>query len=105
MLKEYKFKEIMKEKIFKKIKLTTTNVIFYMVILYTGVSYIQQEFRINEYDTQIKEYEQKIETQKEILNELKKEIKEKNTYDVMEELARKQGYIKPSEKIYVDIND
>ncbi len=100
-----------KEEIIEKLKkinlrqkITVVNVIFYGMIIYAVINCVGQEFKLREYDRKIERYEENIATQKEILSEYKSKIKEQNTEEIMEELARKQGYIKPSEKIYIDIN-
>lgn len=86
-------------------KITVVTVVFYGILMYAITSVISQEFKLREYDSDIEEYKDKIASQNEILQDYKNKKDTQNSDDIMEELARKLGYVKPSEKLYIDVNN
>lgn len=88
-----------------KIKLNYTRVCLILVILYFCVTFIQQQFKLNEYNIQIESLNNTIDSVNQDIVETNSKLDVAATDEYKESVARsKLGLIKSYEKIFVDIN-
>lgn len=87
-----------------KIRIDFTRLILSAVSIYFVICFSCQQIKLNQYRRQKEITEQGILKQKETLKKLEEEMKSENSDELLEKKARELGYIKPNEKIFVDIN-
>ena len=88
----------------KKYSVDYLRVILVLVFAYFSVTFIRQQFEINEYDLQIKSIEQEITYAKNKTEELKEVEGKVNDSEYIEYIARNElGLVKPYEKIFIDV--
>lgn len=80
--------------------------IFFAVFMaYFAYTMYNQQVQINKYNSQIAMYNQDISTTDKLTTYYKSQASNMQTDDFIEKMAReKLGYVKPYEKIFVDIN-
>lgn len=89
----------------KRYSVDYLRVILLVVLVYFSVTFVRQQFEINEYDVQIKSIQEDIQYAKEKTNELKEVENKVNDADYIEQVARTEfGLVKPYEKIFIDVN-
>ncbi|MEG0073870.1 MAG: hypothetical protein RR922_04160 [Clostridia bacterium] len=103
MLEKEREKQRLERKRIKS-KFSVLNVIFLGVLIYGIVTLIQQEFMLTQYEDSIAMHKQYIADEQENLNNNKREKEQEKNDKTMERLARNLGYVKPSEKLFIDIN-
>ncbi|MEG2484518.1 MAG: hypothetical protein RSB51_03490 [Clostridia bacterium] len=103
MLEKEREKQRLERKRIKS-KFSVLNVIFLSVLIYGIVTLIQQEFMLTQYEDSIAMHKQYIADEQENLNNNKREKEQEKNDKTMERLARNLGYVKPSEKLFIDIN-
>ncbi len=78
-------------------------IILIIVLSYGLYVYISQEKILNNYNSEIKEYNEKIESAKIKKNELEKTMQDLNSVNLIEETAReKLDMYLPDEKVFID---
>ena len=89
----------------KKIKVDYVRVILIITLIYFSVTFISQQLTINDYEVKVSSVKEDINDTKAKIEELK-EVKTKvNDADYIEQVAREElGLVKPYEKIFVDVN-
>lgn len=76
-----------------------------LVVIYFCVMFISQQFTINESKKKIAELEREIESVKEESNKLREEIKNSESRETIEGIARDElGLVYPDERKYIDSN-
>ena len=83
--------------------------IIHIAILVFGVYFVytlvQQQIQINKYNSQIEMYSADIKTKKELTEYYNSQKGNTKTDEYIENVARENlGYVKPYEKIFVDVN-
>lgn len=100
MKKVHKKAYVKKEK--KNVILHLFSFIFVVYFVYTMVN---QQMQINKYDSQIDMYSSDIASKKELIEYYKNQKTNIQTDEYIESVARDTlGYVKPYEKIFVDVN-
>ena len=80
-------------------------VILVVALVFFSVTFIKQQFQINEYNVQIKSIEQDVVHAKEKTTELKAVEDKVSDSEYIEEIARTEfGLVKPYEKIFIDVD-
>ena len=89
----------------KKYKLDYLRVILIVALVFFSITFVKQQFAINEYNVQINSIEQDIATAREKTIELKSVQDKVNDDEYIEQVARNElGLVKPYEKIFVDVD-
>ena len=89
----------------KKYRVDYLRVILVVAFVFFSFTVIKQQFKINEYDVQIKSIQQDIDDAKEKTIELKAVQDKVNDDEYMEQVARNElGLVKPYEKIFIDVD-
>lgn len=87
-----------------KIRIDFVRLIFSIISIYFVICFTYQQIELNYYKSQRQRTEEGIRKQTEVLKKYKKEIESENTDELLEKKARDLGYVKPNEKIFIDIN-
>lgn len=89
----------------KSKKINLFKVFFAVFMAYFVYTAYNQQVQINKYNSQISMYKQDISTTNKLTSYYKSQASNMQTDDFIEKMAReKLGYVKPYEKIFVDIN-
>ena len=89
----------------KKYKVDYLRVILVVALVLFSITFVKQQFQINEYDVQINSIEQDIATAKEKVEQLKSVQDKVNDDEYIEQVARNElGLVKPYEKIFIDVD-
>ena len=93
------------KKIKRKYKVDYVRVILIVALVFFSVTFVKQQFQINEYNVQINSINQDIAEAKERTEELKSVEAKVNDSEYIEEVARAElGLVKPYEKIFIDVD-
>lgn len=89
----------------KKFKFSFLKLFFVVGFIYFVYTLYNQQIQINKYNSQISMYQSDIDNNKKLTDYYKSEKANIQTDKYIEDVAREQlGYVKPYEKIFVDIN-
>ncbi len=94
----------------QKLKKQTKRINYFRIITVFIVAYFlytmyNQQIQINKYNSQIAMYSSNIESTQEKIDDYKSQESSISTDEYMEKVAREQlGYVKPYEKIFIDVN-
>ncbi len=91
----------------KKNQLSSRSVIVivlcFVLLLYMGIRFVKAQSEINAKEAQLTELESVNESLVAENDELEAAIKDGDKDELVEKYARKKGYVKPDERVYVDI--
>ena len=94
-----------KKQIKKKYKVDYVRVILVVALIFFSITFVKQQFQINEYNVQINSVEKDIADSKEKTEQLKSVQYMVNDDEYVEQVARNElGLVKPYEKIFIDID-
>lgn len=89
----------------KRYRVDYLRVILVVALVFFSVTFVKQQFQINEYNVQINSIKQDIAEAKEKTIELKSVENKVNDSEYIEEIARTElGLVKPYEKIFIDVD-
>lgn len=89
----------------KKYKVDYLRVILIIGFIYFAVTFVRQQFRINEYNVKIESTKQDIASAENKIEELKDKKGKVNDSEYIEKIAREEfGLVKPYEKIFIDVD-
>lgn len=89
----------------RKIKVDYLRVILIIVLVYFSVTFVRQQLSINEYNVKLKSVKEDISETKAKIDELKDIETKVDDSEYIERIAREElGYVKPYEKIFIDVN-
>ena len=89
----------------KKFKKIAKIIILIILIIYVGLTFINQQKTLNQYQTETSTYSKQLETAKETNDELTKTKENVNSPEYIEEVAReKLDMYLPNERVYIDMN-
>ena len=89
----------------RKIKVDYLRVILIIVLVYFSITFVRQQLSINEYNVKIKSVKEDITETKAKIDELKDIETKVDDSEYIEQVAREElGYVKPYEKIFIDVN-
>lgn len=89
----------------KKKKNGLVHVLFICFMVYFTYTFIDQQVQINKYDSQIKMYRADIKAKKDLTEYYNNQKGSTNSDEYIENVARESlGYVKPYEKIFIDVN-
>ena len=89
----------------KRYKVDYLRVILVFALVFFSITFVKQQFKINEYDVQINSIEQDIAEAREKTAELKTVEDKVNDSQYIEDIARNElGLVKPYEKIFIDVD-
>lgn len=89
----------------KRYKVDYLRVILIVALVFFSITFVKQQFQINEYNVQISSIEQDIAEAKEKTVKLKAVEDKVNDSEYIEEIARTElGLVKPYEKIFIDVD-
>lgn len=93
------------KKVKKRYKVDYVRVILIVSLVFFSITFVKQQFEINEYNIQINSIEQDIAEAKEKTEELKSVENKVNNAEYIEQVARNElGLVKPYEKIFIDVD-
>lgn len=78
-------------------------VLCFVILLYMGIRFVKAQSEINAKEAQLTELESIEESLVAENEELEAAIKDGDKDELVEKYARKKGYVKPDERVYVDI--
>lgn len=87
-----------------KINIDFVRLGFSIAVIYFVISFCYQQRELNYYKSQKDIYIKGIKEQQETLKKYDEQKNQENTDEIMENYARDLGYVKPYEKIFIDIN-
>ena len=89
----------------KKYKVDYLRVILVVSLVFFSITFVKQQFEINEYNVQINSIKEDIADAKEKTTELKAIETKVNDSEYIEQVARTElGLVKPYEKIFIDVD-
>ncbi len=89
----------------KRKKIRLFNVVVVAFVVYFIYTFCDQQIQINNYDSKIETYKADIENKEKLVEYYKGKKTNIETDEYIEEVARENlGYVKPYEKIFVDVN-
>ena len=89
----------------RKIKVDYLRVLLIIVLVYFSVTFVRQQLSINEYNVKLKSVKEDISETKAKIDELKEIETKVDDSEYIERIAREElGYVKPYEKIFIDVN-
>ena len=89
----------------KRYKVDYLRVILVVSLVLFSITFIKQQFKINEYNVQINSIKEDIADAKSQTEELKSVKDKANDSEYIEEIARSEfGLVKPYEKIFIDVD-
>lgn len=89
----------------KRYKVDYLRVILLVALVFFSITFVKQQFQINEYNVQISSIEQDIATAKEKTEQLSLVKDKVNDDEYIEQVARNElGLVKPYEKIFIDVD-
>lgn len=89
----------------KKYKVDYLRVILVVALVFFSITFVKQQFQINEYNVQIGSIQEDIASAKEKTQELKAVETKVNDAEYIEQVARDEfGLVKPYEKIFIDVD-
>lgn len=78
-------------------------VLCFVLLLYMGIRFIKAQSEINAKQAQLTERESVLESLVASNEEVSAALEDGDKDELAEEYARKKGYVKPDERVYVDI--
>lgn len=95
----------MNNKVKKRYKVDYLRVTLIIALVFFSITFVKQQFEINEYNVKINSIKEDIATAKEKTTELKSVENKVNDSEYIEEVARTEcGLVKPYEKIFIDVD-
>jgi len=95
----------MNSKIIKRYKVDYVRVILVIALVFFSITFVKQQFEINEYNVKINSIKEDIESAKQKTAELKSVENKVNDSEYIEQIARTElGLVKPYEKIFIDVD-
>ena len=92
-------------KIKKRYSVDYLRVILVVALVLFSITFVKQQFEINEYNVQINSLKEDIASAKEKTEELKAVENKANDSEYIEQVARTElGLVKPYEKIFIDVD-
>ncbi len=89
----------------KRYKVDYLRVILVVALIFFAITFVKQQFEINEYNVKINSIKQDIESAKQKTAELKSVENKVNDSEYIEQIARTElGLVKPYEKIFIDVD-
>lgn len=89
----------------KRKKLNLFNFLVFVFMVYFVYTFCDQQIQINNYDSKIETYRADIESKEQLVEYYKSKKTNIETDEYIEDVARENlGYVKPYEKIFVDVN-
>ncbi len=87
-----------------KVKIDFVRLGFCVATIYFVISFCYQQRELNNYQRQKEIYQNGIKDQQATLKKYNEQKNQESTDEIMENYARDLGYVKPYEKIFIDIN-
>jgi len=88
----------------KRYRVDYLRVILVFSLIIFSITFVKQQFEINEYNVQLNSVEQDISLAKNKISELKSVEDNANNYEYIEYIARTElGLVKPYEKVFIDV--
>lgn len=78
-------------------------VLCFVLLLYMGIRFVKKQSEINAKQAHLTERESVLESLSVANEEVRAALKDGDKDELAEEYARKKGYVKPDERVYVDI--
>lgn len=78
-------------------------VLCFAILLYMGIRFVKKQSEINAKQAHLTERESVLESLSVANEEVSAALKDGDKDELAEEYARKKGYVKPDERVYVDI--
>lgn len=92
-------------KVKKRYTVDYLRVVLVISLIFFSITFVKQQFEINEYNVQINSIEQDIVSARERTQELKAVESKVNDSEYIEQIARTElGLVKPYEKIFIDVD-
>ncbi len=89
----------------KRYKVDYLRVILVVALVFFSITFVKQQFKINEYNVQINSIKEDIADAENKTEELKAVEDKANDSEYIEEIARTEfGLVKPYEKIFIDVD-
>lgn len=89
----------------KKYRVDYLRVILIIGVVYFAVTFVKQQFSINEYNVKIESIKQDIALAEDKIEELNDTKSKVNDSEYIEKVAREElGLVKPYEKIFIDVD-
>ena len=89
----------------KRYKVDYLRVVLVVALVFFSVTFVKQQFEINEYNVKINSVKEDIDLAKQKTIELKAVENKVNDSEYIEEIARTElGLVKPYEKIFIDVD-
>lgn len=93
------------KKVKKRYTVDYLRVVLVISLVFFSITFVKQQFEINEYNVQISSIEQDIVSARERTQELKDVESKVNDSEYIEQIARTEfGLVKPYEKIFIDVD-
>ena len=93
------------KKVKKRYRVDYLRAVLVVSLVFFSITFVKQQFEINEYNVQISSIEQDIADAEEKTQELKAVEDKVNDSDYIEQVARTElGLVKPYEKIFIDVD-
>ena len=93
------------KKVKKRYRIDYLRVVLVVSLVFFSITFVKQQFEINEYNVQINSIEQDIVSAREKTQELKAVESKVNDSEYIEQIARTElGLVKPYEKIFIDVD-
>ena len=88
-----------------KNKVDYLRLVLIIVLVYFSITFVRQQLNINEYNVKISSIKEDIDETKAKIEELQEKKEKVNDAKYIEKIAREElGLVKPYEKIFVDVN-
>ena len=89
----------------KKYRVDYVRVLLIVCLVYFSVTFVKQQFEINEYNVKINSIKQDIADANQEIESLNETKEKANDSEYIEKVAREElGLVKPYEKIFIDIS-
>lgn len=89
----------------KRYKVDYLRVTLVVALVFFSITFVKQQFELNEYNVKINNIKQDIQTAKDKTQELKSVQNRVNDSEYIEQIARTElGLVKPYEKIFIDVD-
>lgn len=89
----------------RKYRVDYLRVLLIVSLVYFSITFIKQQFEINEYNVKINSIKEDIVSAKEEIQVLKETKQKANDSEYIERVAREElGLVKPYEKVFIDVS-
>lgn len=89
----------------KKYRVDYVRVLLIVCLVYFSVTFVKQQFEINEYNVKINSIKQDIADANQEIESLNETMEKANDSEYIEKVAREElGLVKPYEKIFIDVS-